>query len=410
MKFNLICSIVFLIILSQTSCWEKRTKEDKSEAEGDIGNYGGDPTGYGKEIASVPYFISRMAASMPTYYKDTAEKRGSEPEEQLTDSSEIDQEIYWLLWNLAREEECLTGTYVNYRNCFRTRLSDESEWQYFKMPYISSTPMALRVAGQIDLKTMGNNQLVQLAHLEHLLIKYATTTYACQSSPGISCDMTKYLPWASEWGVATSLKFQGGSGTTYDSAWFGIGTAQTGVRGTYALGLSSDENEDNTQMLFAYLEETKEIVHISIGSQKNGGIGLNAFLGNLTVDAKSGGLSGMFEALKIAKSDDGYSVMRMKSSGQYLWVQVWQKPPWDPLFNSSIPDKGLCYQISRGTPLSQAVSSLNCESALNSAHNMDYSYRFRLAGEIFKSHNWLEKTSEMYHPINQAIGSLLQCY
>lgn len=323
--------------------------------------------------------------------------------------------VLWLVWNMDYNSYCNDAKLTS-GECFRVHPSTSTtDWTYYYKPAPLIDATICRTEDGVDSQTIGNSMVSKACQFEYNLMEMGAEIDECYESAGEEVDFTEYIPWAADWGIPTTIKFQGlVTSEEGGSFWYGINRDVTGADGQYMVSLS---DYGDGEMQVVYLDRANNrFFHFIIGSQGTGTReGFMAYMGELP-DA-NGETTGSFEAMQLLAYTSGSMageqfLIRLKSNGSYVWIQNWSTLPGETGFDASAPDfsnDDECLKLETNLPSSKYVDKADCLTSFSKATealmNADTNFTLKFSGDNIKKTNWWGKYAELYDPATNPLTS-----
>ncbi|MEK6706478.1 MAG: hypothetical protein AABZ06_11900 [Bdellovibrionota bacterium] len=331
--------------------------------------------------------------------------------------------ILWLVWNMDYNSYC-TDDKIAAGECFKVHPSvSTTEWTKYYRPAALADPTICRTNGNYS-SIIGTSMVSEACKFEYMLLESGTSVDKCYESTGQSVDITTWIPWASSWGLPTSIKFQGSFGGSTWANWFGLNRTVTGADGQYMITLSNEAGSSMGPYLTAVNLDrvNNKFFHLTAQTGSGSVQGIKAYQGALPTGSSTQS-SGAFEALQIldyngvgTMGSSSFSI-RMKSDGTYVWIQSWSnKVPGDNGFDASSPDTSECLQFGSTLPASYYVSAEDGQACLaafgktKTQMNADTNYDLKLTTVGTTVSSWWEKGGTLYDAATTPIATLGNCY
>ncbi len=393
---------------------------------------GGDGSEFGSQNA--PAITSAISSSLPLAMKtgglEVSNPRLSFPRASLNVPIGSDTvapppssgNILWLVWNMDYNNYCTTDR-LSSGECFRVRPStypgSGDTWNSYYKPAALTDSSICTTDGNYD-QIIGTSVVSTACRFDYNIASSGTEVDNCYNSAGQDVDITEYVPWASDWGLPTTIKFQGSFGATAWANWFGLNRDVTQANGQDMITLSYQDNSGN--MTAVHLDRVNnQIFYLSIGGKTTGTQGFQAYLGNLPTSGDQS--SGAFEAIQVLDYNgegsfgDAKFTIRMKSNGDYIWIQSWNNIPGDTGFDASNPNwsnDDECFKFESNLPSSIYVAKEECYAAFDKADktamDSDDNFTLKLGVASIDQSAWHGKGPELYNPDTNPIAPLGQCY
>lgn len=389
----------------------------------------------------IPAITTAFGESLPTGYKTggTVSTRttiglgdaiGSDGKTPFPNTGNV----LWLVWDLqykngemsftsSETDPPCTAEEISNGSCFKIHPSTSNAlWTYYKRPKAIDDPTSCQTSSQ-ETSGDGTSLVAKACNFESILYQMSTSVKECYNSAGTTVDLSKLLPWGiTKWGIPESIKIQGSYKTENSSniIWYGINKDITGQSGQYMANLSAAQGNYGARVEIIYLDREKQDFFHFASNNSGDQRGFMAFMGELPT-TEGGAGTGSFEAMQVLEytgtSTEKFTI-RMKSNGQYIWLQNWQYVPGESGFNADTPasqngDLDWCLKIENNMPSSIYVAESECFASFGKADraamNDDSNYNLKLEGITLEQYQAVASGTQ-YTESNYLTTELGVCY
>lgn len=405
------------------------------------GTDGSNTEGTNTDSTYAPNIAELMASSLPTVLKTGGSvSQDASPGESLflkgagtvdipwgDESGEGNDppvgNILWLFWNYDYTNQTTTDTIAS-GECFRVRPStydgSEDTWIGYCKPTVLSDPTKCTNGHYSDISASTTSILQKACLFDLEIAENSSEVDSCYSSTGTTVDISEYIPWSNSWGLSQNYTFQGSAGDSRWAQWFKI-NRDIGNDNTQTIATLYSADTIKGMSLIDVDHANNRITFVDISNYANATQGFNAYIGTLP-DATTGETTGAFEAIQwldyngIGSMGDERFIIRMKSDGQYIWVQNFSNkvPGVDDDFDVTSPMTAKCAKLQTNLPSSTYVDDSYCLIAFDKASvselNADSWYTLRIDVPELVSNNWYEKGDTWYSATDNPLAELGSCY